>query len=153
MTVRRLLAALGAGMMILVASGAASASRAEIATSDARTPSTASSVEILWGGSWWDGSIVDRRGKSVKVHYTGWGDQWDEWMDASRVRPAGPQGPHAGQVRERVEVSWGGSWWEATVIGRKGAQMKIHYVGWGNEWDEWVEATRVRRARSGRSAH
>ncbi len=115
---------------------------------DARTSPRAAAVEILWGGSWWDGSILERRGRLVKVHYTGWGSEWDEWATPDRVRAAGPAGPHANaRLNERVEVAWGGSWWAARVIARRGKMTKIHYTGWGSEWDEWVDASRLRKVR------
>ncbi len=145
---------LSAGLFTLSAAGTpkprpgvAVSGGATIAT-DARSPKRAAAVEILWGGSWWDGSILERRGGLVKVHYTGWSNEWDEWATPDRVRVAVPPRPHAAaRLNEPVEVAWGGSWWAARVIARRGKLMKVDYTGWGSEWDEWVGAARIRKAR------
>jgi hypothetical protein len=50
------------------------------------------------------------------------------------------------QSGARVEVEWQGDWYPAVILETRGAQYKIHYVGYGAEWDEWVEAARLRRA-------
>lgn len=43
-----------------------------------------------------------------------------------------------------VQVLWGSSWWEATVVAAQGSSTLIHYVGWPSSWDEWVDPSRVR---------
>lgn len=45
-------------------------------------------VEIYWGGKWWKGRIlaVDDVAGKYKVHYDGWGDNWDEWVTPEKVR-------------------------------------------------------------------
>lgn len=49
-----------------------------------------------------------------------------------------------------VDVEWNGEWWKATVISvSAGPNYKIHYVGWGPEWDETVGPTRVRARTAG----
>ena len=45
---------------------------------------------------------------------------------------------------ERVEVEWEGRWYPATILEVRGAKYRIHYLGYGSEWDEWVDATRLR---------
>jgi hypothetical protein len=43
------------------------------------------------------------------------------------------------------EVEWHGTWYKASVLKRDGKKTQIHYVGYGPEWDEWVEPARIRR--------
>lgn len=43
-----------------------------------------------------------------------------------------------------VEVAWGGSWWRAEILEKRSGLTRIHYTGWGSEWDEWVEPSRLR---------
>lgn len=50
------------------------------------------------------------------------------------------------QQSERVEVEWQGDWYPAVVLENRGAKYKIHYVGYGAEWDEWIDAARLRRS-------
>jgi hypothetical protein len=45
-------------------------------------------VEIFWGNKWWKGRIlaVDEANGKYKVHYDGWGDNWDEWVTPDKLR-------------------------------------------------------------------
>lgn len=47
-------------------------------------------------------------------------------------------------VGDRVEVEWHGSWWRATILEVEGNRYRIHYDGYGSEWDELVAEDRVR---------
>jgi hypothetical protein len=49
-------------------------------------------------------------------------------------------------VGDKVEANWtGGQWTKATVIRVSGKYARVHYDGWGNDWDEWFPADRLRR--------
>jgi hypothetical protein len=72
---------------------------------------------------------------------------------AEAVSPPPPAGPatdaQTGRrraVNEQVSVKYGDVWYVATIIEVDAAQnkVKIHYDGWGSEWDEWVTPDRVR---------
>jgi pentatricopeptide repeat protein len=58
-----------------------------------------------------------------------------------------------------VEVESEGGWWEAEILEVRGSRYRVHYVGWGDEWDEWVGKDRLRfpgstkRARQKSPAH
>ncbi|KHJ47588.1 hypothetical protein D918_01743 [Trichuris suis] len=58
-------------------------------------------------------------------------------------------------VGERVECEYRRQWYKATITGqmkRRGNQLyRVHYVGWGAEWDESVPASRLRKAPPKRS--
>ena len=43
-----------------------------------------------------------------------------------------------------IEVEWQGQWWPAKVLKKDGDKTRVHYIGWGDEWDEWVPAIRIR---------
>ncbi len=109
-----------------------------------RAPQRATQAEVLWGGSWWPAEVVARRGALTKIHYTGWGPEWDEWVTAARLRFVKPSAVPAPRAGQPVEVEWRGSWWPAEVIEHRAGLTKIHYTGWGAEWDEWIEAPRLR---------
>lgn len=48
-------------------------------------------------------------------------------------------------VGAAVDVQWNGDWWQGTIVSvLPGNQYKIHYVGWGPEWDEVVGPSRLR---------
>lgn len=122
-----------------------------IATAPASRPAkppvrrTAAAVEVSWGGSWWKAEVLERRGDLTKIHYTGWGPEWDEWVEPARIRTAAPETPLTkGRLGQRVSIEWHGSWWDGEIVAMKNGFYKVHYSGWGAEWDEWVEPNRLR---------
>jgi len=48
------------------------------------------------------------------------------------------------RLGDSVLALWKQSWYAATVIQMDGSKLKIHYDGYGNDWDEWVDGSRVR---------
>jgi hypothetical protein len=105
----------------------------------------ARSVEVQWGGQWWPAEVLETRAGFTKIHYTGWGPEWDEWVEQDRMRTAAPNRPvQHPKIGQRLEVEWHGSWWAAEVVQAKNGFYKIHYTGWGPEWDEWIETPRMR---------
>lgn len=55
-----------------------------------------------------------------------------------------PPGPQVENVVPDCEVLWGGSWFPAKIVKKENDRWFIHYVGWGNNWDEWVNKDRIR---------
>lgn len=58
-----------------------------------------------------------------------------------------PPGPQLDNTVPDCEVLWGGTWFPAKVLKKENARWFIHYVGWGNNWDEWVNQDRIRFAK------
>jgi hypothetical protein len=104
-----------------------------------------SGIEVYWGGSWWSAVALETKSGLTKIHYSGWGPEWDEWMDSARIRNEPPPIQSA-RVGQKVEIDWQDSRWSGQVIQVKSGFYKVHYAGWGSEWDEWVEIGRLRRA-------
>ena len=50
-------------------------------------------VQVFWGSTWWDATVVATQGPSTLIHYAGWPSSWDEWVDPSRLRLALPLAP------------------------------------------------------------
>ncbi len=72
---------------------------------------------------------------------------------AAAKSPPGPIAPSDIQVTaatvlkvgDAVQVEWGNSWWAGEVLSLTADQtVKIHYAGWGAEWDEVVPRSRLR---------
>lgn len=107
-------------------------------------------AEVEWNGQWYQAAVLDQQGDQTLIHYVGYDNSWDEWVGPNRIRliPPGQQiQPIArGQWRvgDPIEVEWGGTWWPATVLDLNGADVKIHYDGYGANWDEWVPPSRIR---------
>lgn len=51
----------------------------------------------------------------------------------------------AWKVGDAVQVEWRGSWYPAKVIGVSNGKYRIHYDGYGNEWDEFVGPSRMKK--------
>jgi hypothetical protein len=48
-------------------------------------------------------------------------------------------------VGAEVEAEWRGKWYPAKILAlESGQRFRIHYSGWGSEWDEVVEPGRLR---------
>ena len=49
---------------------------------------------------------------------------------------------------QKVQVEWKGTWYASTILevgsGANAGKYKIHYDGWGSEWDEWVPPSRIK---------
>lgn len=48
-------------------------------------------------------------------------------------------------LHNKVQVKFGNQWYNAEIIDVKNDQYKIHYDGYGNNWDEWVKADRIKQ--------
>ena len=51
-------------------------------------------VEVKWKGSWYPATILKKKGKKYKIHYTGYGSKWDEWVSKARMRQAAVTAGH-----------------------------------------------------------
>lgn len=98
-----------------------------------------------------------------KVHYDGYDAVWDEVVIKDRIRGfvegnvIAPEAPakvrdkaiqaaktNVYKLNDRVRVEWHGQMYQATVIGIVGQERyKIHYDGYGSEWDETVGLSRI----------
>lgn len=61
-----------------------------------------------------------------------------------RMKLAAAEGPRLPRAGERLEVQWKKDWYRAQVVDSRGEQLKIHYVGYADSWDEWVGPERIR---------
>jgi len=114
-------------------------------------------VLIEWRSRWWDGTVLKAEGPQAwRVHYEGWGSDWDEIVGPERLarRPGAPAAPPAEakaatesgslSVGSKVSVQWDGRWFPATILAVEGpGRYRIHYDGWGSDWDEVVGPDRM----------
>ena len=100
---------------------------------------------VEWGGSWWKATVIvplpDGR---VVIHYDGWSQDYDEIATPKRIRTALPTAATP-SVGDSVFVEWKGSFWPAKVLNVSTAGVRVHYDGFGPEWDEDVPVTRLLR--------
>jgi hypothetical protein len=108
----------------------------------------ATRVFVAWGGSYWAAEILARLdARRALIHYVGWGSEWDETVGIERLAYERGRSPKGGRVGEQLYVEWQGSYWAARVIGLSGPNVRVHYEGWGDEWDEIASPERLVRLR------
>ncbi len=129
-------------------------------------------VLVEWEGNDYPAVIVAIEGPArFRVHYDGYDRIWDENVNQTRIkgrvkgpilappppekvlkRGGAPASSHSAAVgapsrfREgtRVRVQWHGKPYSATIIQVLGGERyRVHYDGFGPEWDETIEASRI----------
>jgi hypothetical protein len=85
---------------------------------------------------------------SAPEHAAGDDDDVDAEVEAEAAHKPSAQGDVAWRKGQALEVLWGTRWWAARIVDVKtedGAQKyKIHYDGWGDNWDEWITTDRMK---------
>jgi len=129
---------------------------AEAMTAEQMSPGAAVLVER--GGQWLPGSVVAQVGPDrFRVHYEGYGPEWDEDVGPARLRPAAAASdPNAAPLAagESVLVDLSGRLMLGRIVEmRPDGKLKIQYDGFEPAAFEEVVAKRVRRPFAGESAH
>ena len=136
-------------------------------------PAPAAAGEKLEGldtaKTWYPITVLKTDGDKRFVHYVGWGNNWDEWLGPDRIRKAtgakpGPfaekataqnaapekttpdktpaaVAPGAGDALEGLDTA--GTWYPVRVLKTDGNKRFIHYVGWSDQWNEWLGPDRA----------
>lgn len=63
---------------------------------------------------------------------------------SGRTRIAAVEKAARPRLGQRLEVSYQGKWYKAKIIGVSGKEVKVHYVGYNDSWDELVGPDRIR---------
>mmetsp|Transcript_1920 Transcript_1920/g.3045 ORF Transcript_1920/g.3045 Transcript_1920/m.3045 type:complete len:364 (-) Transcript_1920:253-1344(-) len=135
-------------------------------------PHTGDVVEVAWRGkfrlegqdvyqglAWWVATVVDHRPPSrYKIHYPGWEERWDEWVDRRRLR-WGSQKDLTTRlgVNDPIELwccglSVPGAWLESTVKKvRRGQYCVLRAQSSGSVWVTRDRIRPRRRKRTGSS--
>lgn len=94
-------------------------------------------VEALSEGKWYKAKIIDFDGTKSKIHYFGYGDEYDEWLPPARIREYVPK-VYAVGTKVQVYSEDDEEWQDATVMKQWYGLHYIHYDGYDTSWDEWV---------------
>jgi hypothetical protein len=95
-------------------------------------------VQVLWNGSWYGAAVKEVKDGKWLIHYDGYGAEWDEWVGQDRIRATWKAG-------DKLQVEWQNQWYPATILEVGNGKYKVHYDGWGAEWDEWVTLSRMKK--------
>ena len=128
-----------------------------------RTYRTGDEVMVEWEGKDYPATILSADPAKLKVHFDGYDDNWDEVVTKSRVkgfrkgdevRPEAPAKVRAKaleaaqtntyRVGDQVRVEWSGRFYPAQIVEVVGKERyRVHYEGYGAEWDESVGLSRI----------
>jgi hypothetical protein len=121
-------------------------------------------VMVEWEGKHYPAVILTAEGPAkFRIHYDGYDEAWDEVVPKSRIqglrkgdepRPEPPakvkqRSLEAAQtntyrVGDQVRVEWSGRYYPAQIIDVVGKERyRVHYEGYGSEWDETVGLNRM----------
>lgn len=130
----------------------------------ARNYQVGDEVMVEWEGKEYPAVILSQESAAkFKVHFEGYEDSWDEVVPKSRIKghkkgdeprlepPAKVRAKaleaaktNTYKVGDHVRVEWHGKYYPATIIEIVGKeQYRVHYEGYGPEWDENVGLPRV----------
>ena len=110
----------------------------------------AQDVENLW----FPAEVIQSNETEVRVHFLGWSERWDEWIekDSSRLRRhrgwGTPTMPNDWQQESIIEaLDMEGKWYPAKVRHVSELRVQVHYQRWSSKWDEWIDkdAGRLRK--------
>lgn len=105
--------------------------------------------EVEWQGRWYPAKLLKTEDGKYHIHYVGYDASWDEWVGKDRYRKLNPK-PEVQPLPDVTkngdsEVEWNGTWYPAVTLKTEKGTFYIHYVGYGDSWDEWVEPNRYRK--------
>ncbi len=121
-------------------------------------------ILVEWEGNVYPAVILESVSPTkYKVHYEGYDTLWDEVVPRDRIRgfaegkivhPEPPAKVRAKalqaaqtnvyKVGDRVRVEWHGQMYPAVITSIVGQERyRIHYEGYGPEWDETVGLSRI----------
>ncbi len=121
-------------------------------------------VLVEWEKNVYPAVILETQGTTkFKVHYEGYDALWDELVPRDRVKglaegtivhPEPPPKVRAKalaaaqtniyKIGDRVRVEWHGTMYPAVIVGIVGQERyRIHFEGYGDEWDDTVGLTRI----------
>jgi OTU domain-containing protein 5 len=102
-------------------------------------------------GVWMNAEVLEAKPEQIKVHFSGFGRKFDAWVPNSPDRVV-KQWRFGSPffLNQRVDVrDTFGKWMEARVIDLNESQIRIHYRGFKERWDEWINFVSDRIAEIG----
>lgn len=100
---------------------------------------------------WMNAEILEIKPDQVKVHYSGYARKFDAWIPNSPDRLV-KQWRHGAEfyLNQRIDVlDTTGKWIEARVVDINDTQIRVHYRGFKDRWEEWIEFNSDRIAEIG----
>jgi len=109
-----------------------------------RTRAVGDAVQVHRGPNRLPGTVLAVDGPFHHVGFPWWPNLEPRWVLGDQLRDADPD---AAPLRP-CHVEWNGTWYPALIEGERDGEFRIHYIGYGRSWDEWVPSARLRPAGS-----
>lgn len=100
---------------------------------------------------WLNGEIIEISGNQLKIRFSGYASKFDTWIveDSPRLLKQWRFGSDF-QINNRIDIiDTYNMWKEARVIDKNDTQIKIHYKGYADKYDEWIHKSSPRIAEIG----
>lgn len=111
-------------------------------TAGTAKPRQGEHLEVKTEGDWWKARVLDSGRRGLRVHYYGYETSDDAWVPLNRVRPVQVKTFAVGAA---VQVKWKKDWYPATILKVQDGLHLVHYDGYADTWDEWVDARGIKR--------
>lgn len=102
-------------------------------------------------GVWMNGEVIEIKPDQIKVHFSGFARKFDAWISTNPDNVV-KQWRFGNQfyLNQRIDVrDTMGKWLEARVVDLNDKQIKVHYRGFKDIWDEWINVSSDRIAEIG----
>ena len=101
-------------------------------------------LEAIEGNIWYPVTVIGYQDGKYLIHWDGYPDTYDRWITTDKLRAKGNY-----SVGDRVEgtgLNSDGMWYSATIIDRANGQYKVHWNGFSDSADSWINANQIRPA-------
>lgn len=102
---------------------------------------TAKYMEAISENVWYKVEIIGKMKGLYKIHYIGWGDEWDEVVANDKLRVITYK---TYKIGTKVQVEYEEEYYPATIMKVDGVFHYIHYDDYDEEWDEWVTSSSIK---------
>jgi hypothetical protein len=99
-------------------------------------------IEAFDGYDWYRAIITDSKNDLYRVHYYGYYDDQDEYVDAKAIRTVVPKHFKKG---DRVEAESFGEWYPAKILDVKGGAHYVSFDGYEASENEWLPSDCIRK--------
>ncbi len=97
-------------------------------------------------GGWYRALILGTKGDKVRVHWIGFEDSLDQWIETSRIRPWKSVDYKLGA---KIQGQSKGVWYKATVLARRSDLYLLRWDDYADYHDEWLPSSLIKARRAG----
>lgn len=104
-------------------------------------------VEVLEDGTWYRATVIDDNGRAVTV-------DWTSSLGTAEVSHAKVRLDTTSvdifdhDIGDRMEAEWEGKYYPVEILDvdwETGELVKVHWSGYDDAWDEWIDPSRLRK--------